>query len=89
MLGRGVARDYAQARSWFEQAAEAGNAEAMRNLGILYENGEGVAKDSAQAHNWYQKAAEAGDPYSRAKLASDYHVAVVMVEDRKSAALAA
>jgi len=59
--GCGVAQDYAQAREWYQKAADAGNADAMNNLGWLYANGHGVAQDYAQAREWYQKAADAGN----------------------------
>ena len=44
--------------SW-HKAANAGNADAMNNLGWLYQNGMGVAADDAQALAWYHKAANA------------------------------
>jgi TPR repeat protein len=55
------AKDYAKALPLLQKAAEAGNVEAMRNLGSLYANGWGVTMDWAESHRWYQKAAEAGD----------------------------
>ena len=33
----------------------------MRNLGVLYDNGQGVKRDYTQARQWYEKAAAAGD----------------------------
>jgi uncharacterized protein len=51
----GVARDYAQARQWYQKAADSGNALAMNNLGYLYEYGQGGALDYAQARRWFQK----------------------------------
>jgi TPR repeat protein len=30
--GQGVAKDYAQARAWFQKAADQGNADAIENL---------------------------------------------------------
>ena len=42
--GIGVKQDYTQARHWFEKAAAAGDAVAMRTLGVLYEKG--------QSWNW-------------------------------------
>jgi hypothetical protein len=48
--------DPAQARLWFEKAAEAGNAAAMNNLGVLLAD-----SDPAQARLWFEKAAEAGN----------------------------
>ena len=40
--------------------AEAGNAEAMYELGVCYEHGKGVKKNIAEAVKWYRKAAENG-----------------------------
>ena len=41
-------------------AAEAGDAEAMNRLGVMYGNGDGVAKDPVMAMQWLEKAAAAG-----------------------------
>ena len=41
----------------YETAAAKGDASAMFNLGLLYENGQGVAQDYAKAREWYEKAA--------------------------------
>jgi TPR repeat protein len=30
--GQGVAKDYSQARAWFQKAADQGNADAIENL---------------------------------------------------------
>lgn len=40
--GMGVQRDPAQAVTWYEKAAEQGNANAAFNLGVAYSNGAGV-----------------------------------------------
>src|ERR1043166_5750350 len=40
--GKGVQRDFATARSWFEIAAAHGSPDAMAGLGVMYERGEGV-----------------------------------------------
>ena len=40
-----------------EEAADAGNADAMNSLGLLYES----AQDYANAREWYEKAADAGN----------------------------
>ena len=39
--------------------AEAGDAEVMCRLGIMYREGGEVAKDLAESHRWLEKAAEA------------------------------
>ncbi len=50
-------------RIWME-TAQTGDAEAMTNVGEIYERGMGVEPDYAKAAEWYQKAADKG--YSRA-----------------------
>jgi len=50
-------KDYGTALSWYEKAANLGNAAAMFNVGELYELGRGVDKDAVQAAKWYEKAA--------------------------------
>ena len=58
--GTGLAKDTAQAVSWYRKSAEQGYAKAQNNLGACYEGGLGVAQDYAQAVFWYRKAAELG-----------------------------
>ena len=62
--GRGVPRDYGQARQWYEKAAAAGHAGGMTNLGVLYEKGLGVPRDYGQARQWYEKGAAAGNGFA-------------------------
>ena len=52
---------YDAALPWVRYAADAGDTDAMSNLGLLYENGQGVPQDCAKAAELYQKAADAGD----------------------------
>ena len=40
--------------------AEQGDAEAQRNLGIMYDNGQGVPQDYAEAARWFRLAADQG-----------------------------
>jgi TPR repeat protein len=54
-------KDYTTALSLWSPLALAGNAEAQRGLGILYENGLSVARDGRQAVDWFRKAASQGD----------------------------
>ena len=56
-LGKGVARDYAEAEGWYRRAAEQGHAEAQYWIGRLYEGGLGVEQDDSEAAEWYGKAA--------------------------------
>ena len=58
-------------REWLPEA-EAGNAAAQRNLGLLYQTGQGVEPDPAQAVRWYRLAAEAGNARAQANLGNLY-----------------
>lgn len=49
--------DYAEAAAAWTPLAEAGDAAAQYNLGVLYDEGRGVSRDRAQALLWWQKAA--------------------------------
>ena len=46
---------------WLTRAAEAGDAESARNLGVRHAAGRGVAQDPAAAIRWLRVASEAGD----------------------------
>jgi TPR repeat protein len=37
--GSGVAKDYAQAMTWYEKATSQGNARAEQNIGSMYRDG--------------------------------------------------
>jgi hypothetical protein len=65
--GVGIKNDDAEAFRWYQKAAALGNAEAMYNLGLMFEYGRGVQKDEAESTRWYRKAADAGH-----KFAQDY-----------------
>jgi TPR repeat protein len=57
-LGRGVPADSAQAKRWFEAAANKGHVDAQVSLGLLlFDSG-----DRAIAMNWLRKAAGTGEP---------------------------
>jgi TPR repeat protein len=55
-----VRKDYAEAFRWYSQAAELGNALALKGIGGLYEKGWGVRLDYAEAMRRYRKAADQG-----------------------------
>ncbi|HJZ22527.1 MAG TPA: caspase family protein, partial [Bradyrhizobium sp.] len=61
-------KDYAEARRRYDQAAAAGYAMALNNIGGLYEGGMGVPKNYVEAARWYQKAVDAGEPVAMADL---------------------
>jgi len=67
--GWGVNQVYQEAKRWFRNAGNAGNAEAMRRLAAMYEKNLGATVHSekaqqwyrVQTRQWYQKAADLGD----------------------------
>ena len=62
MDGKGgvVQRDYEKARIYHTQAAKAGDARSMFDLGTIFENGLGVPADLVEAGKWFEWAAKYG-----------------------------
>ena len=58
--GLGVKQNYAEARSWYQRAADGGYASGFYNLGLLHQDGLGVEKNTATAAEWFRQAAELG-----------------------------
>ena len=52
---------YAEARTLFLDAAEAGDVKSMLMLGLMYDNGMGDPRDAGLAFYWYSQAAVAGN----------------------------
>ena len=65
-------KDYAKAFSEWKTAAEAGQAEAQFDLGVLYAQGKGVQRDLTMAERWYRKAAEQGNAEAQFALGQMY-----------------
>ena len=61
-------KDYAEARRLYQQAADAGYAMAMNNIGALYEEGSGVPRNYDEAARWYTKSVAAGEPIAMVDL---------------------
>jgi TPR repeat protein len=61
----GIEVDVVAAAVWFEKAANAGNVEAMTELGLCYELGCGVEQSDERALDWYTKAANLGHPTAK------------------------
>jgi TPR repeat protein len=64
-LGRGVAKDPAEAVRWTRLAAEQGYAQAQANLAGFYLDGFGVPRDDKQAAELARKASEQGNAWDR------------------------
>ena len=65
-------QDYATALEKWRTLAEAGDAAAQNNLGVLYAEGQGVAQDYAQARAWWEKAAAQGYAAAQYNLGALY-----------------
>lgn len=64
-----VSKDDWTAKTWYEQAAEGGNAAAMNKLGEFCERGLGGAPDEVAAERWYERAVEEGSKQGQGNLA--------------------
>lgn len=70
----------------FEQTlarANAGDAEAFYQTGLLYEQGRGTAADFEQASQWYRKAAAHGEMQAARQLAHLYSTGKLPAQDRQ------
>ncbi len=54
--GKGVDKDMAKAAEWYQRAADAGNPNAMANLGLMYASGDGVEEDREYAEELFDQA---------------------------------
>jgi len=59
--GKGITKNYAMARVWYEKAATQGYALAQYKLGGLYEAERGGQQDYVRSYMWYGLAAQ-GEP---------------------------
>jgi TPR repeat protein len=60
MSGDGVVVNYKLGASWFQKAADLGNAEAMHELATFHIEGDGVEADPDKVKHWMFKAAALG-----------------------------
>lgn len=56
----------------WQQAADAGNTEAMVHLGRAYHRGEGITQDDVRAYELFKRAADGGDAFGMYLLACCY-----------------
>ena len=65
-------KDYERALREWKAAADAGQAEAQFDLGVLYAKGLGVKRDVPAAVGWYRKAADQGNAEAQFALGQMY-----------------
>jgi len=61
--------DFSGALESWRPLADAGDARAQFNIGVMYDEGRGVALDRVQAIRWWTKAAGQGDAEAQHNLA--------------------
>src|SRR5581483_3189622 len=64
--------NFNDAAGLYAQAANQGISDAMRMLGLMYENGQGMRRDDTEALRWYNKAIASGNTLAMANLATLY-----------------
>ena len=64
--------DYETALHEFRALAEQGDADAQRNLGTMYHEGQGVPQDYTNAVRWFRMASEQGNPPAQFNLGVMY-----------------
>jgi uncharacterized protein len=70
----GLPKDLAQARKWYQAAADQGDPFALASLGLLYNFGKGVTRDHTRAYMYYELAvarSKGGDRDSIVELRDD------------------
>jgi S1-C subfamily serine protease len=58
--GYNIPKDVAEAIKWYRKAADAGDASAMYDLGLIFEKGDGVPQNYTHAYAWYCLCAAKG-----------------------------
>ena len=81
----GVDQDNAKAMFYYRKAAMGGNAQAMRRVGEMYDNGLSVAQNNRRATSWSRKAANAGDAGAMRDVGVDYDQGVGVAQDFQQA----
>lgn len=79
--------DYVSAWQILAPLAEAGDARAENDLGVMYGLGLGVAQSYSKAAVWITRAAEQGNPYAQSTLGYMYYRARGVDQDYGAAAL--
>ena len=78
--------DYARAWQILSPLAEAGNAMAQNDVGVMYGRGLGVEQSYSEAAIWITRAAEQGNPHAQSTLGYMYYRARGVERDYAQAA---
>lgn len=78
--------DYETAIKNWMPLAHKGNAEAQRNVGIMFQQGLGVPQNEAEAAHWYRQAADKGHARAQQNLGAMYEEGAGVIQDYVEAA---
>ncbi len=78
--------DYSTAMNILSPMAEAGDAEAQKMLGIMYDYGQGVDEDPNTALQWYIRSAEQGQTAVQYQVGAKYFKGETIPQDYNEAA---
>ena|GEM_PF-3894354 len=78
-------KNYKKAIQYFEQAIQAGNSDALVNIGIMYYKGDGVKRDYKKAMQYYELSAQAGNSNALVNIGIIYHNGAGVKQDYEKA----
>ena len=71
--GNGVDENYTEAVKWYRKGAEAGDNDAIANVGYMYCYGKGVEQNYEEAMKWSKKAADGGNAWAMNQIGDLYY----------------
>jgi hypothetical protein len=74
-------KNYIEAISYYEQAANVGNSEAMNTLGYMYQTATGVTKNTKKAKSWYEQSYSQSNQKAAYNLGYIYEFGVEVMAD--------
>ncbi|TQF67552.1 tetratricopeptide repeat protein [Pseudoalteromonas luteoviolacea] len=81
-----ITNDLTRAYSWYKRAASSGSADALNNLGLMYNQGEGVEVNLKKARAYFEQATELGSHLSFGNLGRLYEFGEGVVQSFEQAA---
>ena len=76
-----------EAEKTIQERAEAGDADAQYNMGMMYDNGDEVPQDKDEAMKWMRKAAEKGNAKAQNNLGGRYYNGDGVPQDKAKASM--
>ena len=76
-----------EAEKTIQERAEAGDADAQYNMGMMYDNGDEVPQDKDEAMKWMRKAAEKGNAKAQNNLGGSYYNGDGVPQDKAKASM--